>query len=464
MIPTYFPPGYFGPVAVCPVLDAVVSPTTALYENTTFDELCDKLAERLGDAVWWTHEELCMYIVEALRTWNFLTQYHKERFTFSTIGGQAFYDITGAVPSLRGYSVVDTDLIKLLQYHLLEPATGTSWTGTEQFTYSQLLDSINRRANALLVETGAVLTAELLDAVSPPIRRMILSENTIDLRRAAWKSVTGSYRTLRRRDTAARRSYDVQSSFNPGTPVAYSQANLPQLSIELSPPSGDVGQLHVIITKAITELTGNGASIHLPDDFIPILKWGVLADLLSIAGSQDAIRTNYCEQQWQQGLLVADMNPSIIAAEVNGQAVPPTSLAGLDSFRANWQNESGRPKSVAAAGLDLIAIFPVPDGVYSITLDVVRKAVVPVNPTDFIQIGPEYIDDIIDYCIHLATFKQGGDEWQATNMQLGNFLEAAMMYNRRLKAESLNFEGITKQAYREKMERPREIAQGGVRP
>lgn len=462
-LPTYFPHGYFGPEAVCPVTEAVVGPSAAVYENVTWEELCERLAERLGDDQFWTHEELCMYVVEAIRTWNFLTQYHKERFTFATTAGQAFYDLEAIVPTLRSYSVLDTDLIKLMQYQLLEPPTGTSWTGTEQFTYAQVLDALNGQVNRLRVEAAPVLSVGLLSVPSAPVRRVVLPENTIDLRRAAWVDIDGQYRVLRRRDTAARRSFNVRASYNPAKPIAYNQANLPQMSIELSPPSIDLGQLHITYATAAAELTGMSTAIQVPDDFIPLLKWGALAELLSISASQDIPRANYCAQQWETGIEVADMNPSVIAAEINGRPVPIVSLAAVDSFKPNWQNMSSRPTTLACVGLDIVALAPVPDAVYSITIDIVRKAIVPTAPDDFIQIGPEYIDTLLDYCVHLATFKQGGEEWESTNTLFKGFIDTAVMYNRRLKAESLNFEGITKQAYKEKVERPREANVGGVR-
>lgn len=384
-----------------------------------------------------------------------MAQYYKERLIFPTVAGQAFYKLSD-LNSLRSQTVTDTELIKLIQYHLMEPAAGTSWTGTEQFSYNIVLDSINRRCNKLLVETGCTLQVDTINSGSPPVSRIQLDDNIIDVRRVAWKDTAPWFRNLRQRDTSSRRSFSPRAGYTPTTPTSYVKSTLPHVSIELTPPSIDAGQLEVVTTRAQAVVDGQGIVLTIPEDFIPTLKWGVLADLLNTEKAQDYERSQYCEQRWDEGVKAAKLAPSIEALQINGKPMAISSLAALDNNKPNWENELGLPTTIGMAGLDLIALSPVPDGVYSITMDVVRKAIVPVLDSDLIQLGREFLDTFLDYCVHMATFKQGGQAFQSTAGQLTSFLDAAMLYNKRLKAQGQNLEAITAYASKESTQRPRE--------
>lgn len=338
----------------------------------------------------------------------------------------------------------------------MEPAAGTSWTGTEQFSYNIVLDSINRRCNKLLVETGCTLQVDTINSGSPPVSRIQLDDNIIDVRRVAWKDTAPWFRNLRQRDTSSRRSFSPRAGYTPTTPTSYVKSTLPHVSIELTPPSIDAGQLEVVTTRAQAVVDGQGIVLTIPEDFIPTLKWGVLADLLNTEKAQDYERSQYCEQRWDEGVKAAKLAPSIEALQINGKPMAISSLAALDNNKPNWENELGLPTTIGMAGLDLIALSPVPDGVYSITMDVVRKAIVPVLDSDLIQLGREFLDTFLDYCVHMATFKQGGQAFQSTAGQLTSFLDAAMLYNKRLKAQGQNLEAITAYASKESTQRPRE--------
>lgn len=427
------------------------------YSYLTFGNAKQLLADRLGDSgfVFWLEDELGLYLTDALRHWNLLSQYHKDRFVFSTVSGQAFYKLSD-ITSLRSHTITDSQLIKLIQYHLMEPATGTSWAGTEQFTFDIVVDSINRRTNRLLVETGCTLQVDTINSASPPVSRVTLDDDIIDIRRVAWKDTAPWFRNLRQRDSSSRRSFSPRSTYTPGTANSYVKQTTPHVSVELTPPNIDAGQLEIVTTRSQPVVDGSGIVLSIPDDFIPTLKWGVLADLLNTEKAQDVERADYCEQRWQEGIQAAKLSPSVQSLQINGKPMAISSLAQLDNHRPNWENVQGEPNTAGLAGLDLIVLSPVPDGVYSVTMDVVRKAIIPTTDSDFIQIGREYLDILLDYCVHLATFKQGGQTFTSTKSQLEGFLETAMLYNKRLKAQGQNLEAMTAYPNREEQERPRE--------
>lgn len=426
------------------------------YSTTTYAQAKTLLANRLGDPdkVFWTDEELGFYIKDALQHWSLLAQYWKDFDTFNTTSGQPFYKLSTQT-DLRAYTLTDTDLIKIIQYHLMEPATGTSWTGSEQFSYQQVLDAIKRQRDKLLLETAAALQFDLVNSASPPVDHVQIDESVIDIRRVAWLPADGTYSTLRQRGPVSRRSFNPRAAYTPSIPTTYAKANQPYVSIELSPPANTSGQLHIITGRSKGSLDGQGTTLDVPDDFIPTLKWGVIADLLSSEKAADYARAEYAESRWQEGISAARLSPVLWSVRINEKDTSVTSLLELDSFRPNWQNTQGTPYSVAAAGSDLIALSPVPDDVYGLLVNVTRRPILPTLDSEWLQIGQEYIDILLDYCIHLACFKQGGDMFGSTGAQLSAFTSAAAAHNNRLQAQDLDTLSMSDQSSREERWRPR---------
>jgi|SRR5688572_441461 len=433
------------------------------YTHTTLQQLTDSLAGRLGDSsrVFWIQTELVAYIQDALRTWSLLTQYTKAREQFTTAGGVAFYDLSTHY-SGRTYSVTDTDVVKAVQHHLMEPADGTSWTGTEQFTYNDVLEAIERRRNRLLLETGCSLTAFEQDSDPPPVGDLALNDSIIDVRRVAWRTPEGQYRNLRQIETSTARGFSPRWSYNAGTALSYTRSSEPHVSIRFIPPSIDAGRVHLVVAEAQGVVNGQGTILGIPDDAAPTLKWGVLADLLNIEKSHNNRMAEYCEQRWMEGVEALKTSTSVWTSEINGVPVSSTSVAELDSYNPSWQSTLGHPTAVAMAGLDLIALSPVPDGQYSVLMDLYTKIPVPIASIDFIQVGKELLDTILDYCVHLAAFKQGGDMFASTIPLFSGFQKMAQRYNSRLGAQALLAENIKDQSYKEERRRPREehVAQG----
>ncbi len=174
-----------------------------MYNYLTLAQAKAQLALMLGDLgeVYYQDAELGIYIRESLRTWGAASMYWRERGVFSTTVAQPWYALQTQLPALLGYTVTDTELTTEIQYQLLEPATGVSWTGTDQFSLQQISDAMQRRRNQFLVETGAVLT-EAQSVITPlPFGRFPLADTVIDVRRAAFQPVGGStWNTLWRED------------------------------------------------------------------------------------------------------------------------------------------------------------------------------------------------------------------------------------------------------------------------
>ncbi len=365
--------------------------------------------------VYWKNAELGIYIVEALRTWASMSLYWRDRGTFATVASTPFYALQTQFPALLGYTVTDTELVTAIQYQLLEPATGISWTGTDMFTLSDLTLAIQRRRNQFLVDTGAVLTEAQSSIAPTTLGRFPLADTVIDVRRAAFQQIGGStWNTLWREDEWAMGAFSAMTwPQNPGNPTNYSVFASPPLTLQLFPPPQALGTLDLVTVNAGADLNPiSGVPLGIPDDFAWVVKFGALADLLGMDGqARDPSRAAYCEARWAEGIELAKIYTSLVQLQVNDVPVYLCSLQELDAGSYAWQSSSGQPNVGALAGLNLLALAGdgsggagVPDGVYGISADLVRKAPVPTADSDLIQIGREELDAILRYAEHLAAF------------------------------------------------------------
>jgi hypothetical protein len=134
----------------------------------------------------------------------------------------------------------------------------------------------------------------------------------------------------------------------------------------------------------------------------------------------------------------------------------------IDAASPQWQNRPGTPQDVALVGFNMAAIAPMPDGIYSVTMDVVRRAPVLSDDGDQLQVGREQLDMLLDYAEHLAAFKLGGPEFQGTVRNANNFLVQSMTYNQRLSASARYIIEPRAASQKEKQERPRRLARTGL--
>lgn len=112
----------------------------------------------------------------------------------------------------------------------------------------------------------------------------------------------------------------------------------------------------------------------------------------------------------------------------------PTSFHDLDFGRPQWESEttaSGgdvptRPSSWVIGALNLIAIWPA-DAVGNSNLVIDGVAVTPIlaNDGSTVDIGPDELNSLLNYLQHIASFKEGGKEFQATDDEMKQFLTAA---------------------------------------
>lgn len=422
------------------------------YTHTTWAAWRQQLAARLNDAgkLYWVDDELATCLSEALRTWQALTGYWRDRQTFALAALAPFYDIPSALPSLLAYTVTDRDLVGAIQYHLLEPKNTAGWSGTEMWTLDDLTQALQRQRNQLLVDSACRLVRDNTTyLVAAGASRVDLADTVIDIRRAAWVAADGTVTVLRRSDTHIRGSLGI-SGLSPGTPRVYSIASEKPLRLELIPAPSNTGTLDLLLVQTGADLSPSTTPtvLGVPDDYSWIIKWGALADLLSKDGAgRDAQRAAYCRKRYDEAVDLLRTMPMVVGCEVNGVPVLTAPLASLDGT-PNWQTTTGTPRVVALSG-NILAVYPVlpNDGsAGSVTLDVMRNAPIPATDGEYVQLGREQLDAVLGYAEHLALFKQGGANFYFATRLYNDFIGAATVYNERLAAISRNRETVNKQS------------------
>jgi len=457
------------------------------YSYITFGQMKTQLLARLQDsgAVYFTNaatwSEVGLYLIEAIRTWNALANYYRNRGQFALTSGQPFYDLPTQLPALRSYNVFDQEMIAELQLALIEPVNVTSWTGTEMFTFNDVLLALQRRRNQFLVETGCVVTHITIPAPPTPIGRIDLtvaggSDSIIDVIREAWVSLipgTGTPSTIYpmfASDEYAGDAFSPNWNITAKIPLSCSIVATPVLQLQLIPIPLDKGILDLLVVLAGADLNPssgmNGVLMGIPDDWTWVVKYGALADLLLKDGpARDADRASYCSQRWDQGLELARLAPSAVNGLLSEIQTPLQSIFDFDTFDPLWQTASpgGSPNQIAMCGLNLLAVKPVPDSVapYSCTLDVVENAPVPASPSGAVadafevQLGREELEAVLGYAQHVASFKMGGSDFQGTSDLFQAFVKSAATYNDRLTATSIYKDVMLDAAHVEAERRPR---------
>lgn len=452
----------------------------ATYNYITLAQAKAQLAMRLYDPTmqFWTAAELGDYILESLRTWNALTGYWRSDFTFPPVALTTWYDIPSLANSTRPITQRDTDIYRLLEYHLLEPATGVNpWTGSSQFSASDLIDAVNRCQDELLSLTGCTVTQRNVSAIAG---RIELPDTVIDVRRMAYLPTTlgtpysfGAYSAglyggtplpsgsvVWPEDTWAEQSFNRDYTIRPaGTPSQYLMTTQPPISFDTDRPPAFAGSYDLLTVESGNAFGPTVAMpLSVPDDWAHVVKWGALADLLTReSNARDPLRAKYASQRYRMGVKLLSAAPAILAARLGNVPLDIDAVRSADLYRTGWQAEApGQPNAMLTSGLNRFALAPIPDaGTYSAMLTVVRNAPVPVADGDPVQVSRDDLDAVLDYAQHLAAVKMGGAEFTATMPLFSGFLDQAETYGLKL-AEIAEFTStIFGQSSREDQVNPR---------
>lgn len=386
--------------------------------------------------------EIELYLREALRVWNCLSMKYRQRFTFTTEAAVPFYNLHEVLNNLNPSNLVQhtvtvQDIVEEIQYHLMEPVSPALWIGTDMFTLEQVVSAIERRRDQFLVETGVEQIFETGGFTMVGAGRLDFPESVLDIRRLEWVDTDGLRTHLWRSDEYNRDSLDVGWMQTTNTPEQFSIILQQPLRIQLMPPPALSGILERISTESgpVLDVLAN-TLLGVPDDWAWVVKYGAMADLLGIENqARDPQRANYCEQRYRMGVELCNEAPIVLRALINNQQASLVSIEELDTQAPGWTNVPGPPDTIGVSHY-MLAMSPVPDAEYGISLDVLRTAPVPLLPGDPVQLGVEELDAILDYAHHIGSFKEGGVEFDVTQRNFKNMVQQASVFNERLSAMS----------------------------
>lgn len=454
------------------------------YTQTTLDSLVTTLSGRLADSTerWWTDEEIRAYIVEAIRTWQAFSAYYTTQMDIVTTPFTLFYDLF-AQPALTP-SVTDRDIISMVLRHLQEPVDPTGASMTQQYSFPAIVASLKKRRDQFLLETGLVQQTLIVPGPNPgpDAGQLELDNEVISVRRAVWVNtnqltwdqatmtwsfITGTWDSplpgtntlLWKVDRLSMTSGDPIWRTPVPVPTDWTTLLMKPLMFEVMPPNSLQGTLQLIIVASDGALdpATSATVLGIPDDLCWVIKFGVLADIYGQEGpGQDLERAGYCTSRWNDGIKLARITNYPRFARINDVPTFIDSLPELDSTDVNWMNKTQAvPESIAVSG-NLVAVNP-PSTAAPVTvhLDVISNVPVPVAGGDFIQIGQEFLDAILDYAQHLAMLKEGGEGFKGVQYLYNDMARLAAVQNDLLRANADNFEVLSNRDLRDKEENPR---------
>jgi hypothetical protein len=206
--------------------------------------------------------------------------------------------------------MTDQDTLNEIQYQLLEtPNSGVSW-GSGCWTAAEVIQYCNQRQHRFLKETG-ILYSQLPIQVGAGVSEVDLPDVWIATLRASWRNFTTGQITEVPRSSwwEADHSIPAWPSQTAARPQLYMDTEGSQnLKGHLAPPPTAAGELSLICVALAGLLDGTGEIWTVPYDFVPYVKYGVMADMLNKVGrAHDPQRAGYCEARYNEGVEAAKL-------------------------------------------------------------------------------------------------------------------------------------------------------------
>ena len=429
------------------------------YGWLTWSEAQVELSSRLSDTSqqFTTAAEVQLYLALAMRIWNCLTGFWVVEYPMTLTPPLASnWQQANGTGSPRQQSQTDVSLFTLIEYMLLEAPTGGTWTGTPQFNIDMLAQAVQGRRDEAL-QIGASNMVEINLPIAANANRVTLPDNALDVRRVRFIPATGSPVTLERGDAESFRTFTPAYLQSNLPPLRYDVISGPPLALTLDSSVPVPGALETLIMQAEAVPAPPGATaLGIPDDYVWVPLFGALDDLLSSQEeSLDAVRAQYCSERYSEGLELLRKAPWLLEARVNGVAVAVASAIAADRFNVNWQMNAAAFPQLVTPGTDLYAVAPTPTVPTSVILVVVGNSPIPTSGSQEIQVPRDVMDAILDESEHLACFKKGGSEFEASMSLHKSFLATAKRWDTRNRMEGIFATTLRSDKPREDVEQPR---------
>ena len=447
------------------------------YSYITLAQARGELLTRLNStgADFWTVPELNAYISESLQFWNCLTQWFIQDYVVTwTLGGGGFgqggfgnggfggiaagWATANSPGSPREQTYTEADLYSIVLYHLLEPQlSGTTWTGTAQFDLASLQASTQNVLNEIMQKTACNMGVSTSLSIPTNSNRVTLPDTILDVRRVRYVGSDGTNATLTRGDSLSFMRFSPGYRQTSGTPARWDVLGSPPLTLTFDKNANQPNTLELLTVNAANTLDPAHPQLLLvPNDWLWVLKYGVLADMLSNAPeASDPDRFYYCQKRYEQGLQLMMQMPWILNAFVNEVPVDTPPVIGKDRYSYEWQSKPTTWPGVVVGGIDLFSLAPIPTATTGVRLTVVGNAPQPTSDGDFIQASRDVVDVLLDYAQHVAVWKCGGYDLTKTVPLLQNLVQYAQETNSRLRESGIFATDLRPPVSKQDLENPR---------
>lgn len=205
-------------------------------------------------------------------------------------------------------AVTDQDQLSEVQLVMLEvPDNGVTWN-SELWTAAEVLAYFNQRQNRFVKDTLLFVATDELQVPAGTVRPALPSEWVATIDKAWQDSASGTWYPLSPGNSL---EYDrglPSWRATPGVPQAYMDEETPTLTTQLAPVPAADGVLETMYVGLAGLLDGAGEIFTVPDEFVPYIKYGVLADMLGKVGrGKDSFRAAYCESRYLEGVNLAQL-------------------------------------------------------------------------------------------------------------------------------------------------------------
>jgi hypothetical protein len=430
---------------------------TAQYSWWTIGQAISALQGRLQNTAFWSTAELQLYLFDSLRLWNALTEVWKQNYILAPSSTWNNLGTIAGSPRLR--TVTDADLYTRMQYMLLEPPTGAgTWTGTNQFDLASMQYALDKRRNEV-IQAAFCNQGVALYNITPNTRNVVLPDTVLEPVRAKFIPAAGFGPPvwLSREDSESFQYWEPNSPQTTGTPGAWDIISQTPLTVALDNAPNVPGQVEILSLNSGPAFAPPASTLlGLPDDWAWLPMFGALGDLLDSEPLRtDRARAQYCRQRFADGMKIIRGANWIIEAANQQLETDIMSLAKADWYIPGWDSpgfNAGGWNYAIVAGTDFMAC----PGASSVALTLVGNAPFLDTTGTYVQVARDVADVVLDYAQHLANFKRGGAEVNATLPMLKGFFEVAGETNKRIAKLGLFAETLQEQGQEETIDVPRQ--------
>jgi hypothetical protein len=211
-------------------------------------------------------------------------------------------------------AVTDFDQLSEIQLRVLEPDNAGATFPSNLWTPAEVLAYANQRQNRFNKETLMLLSQASVPSVAGQSRYVdgmpidwIATLRATFVTAAALPAV--SVHTPLEIGDAWEIDNGLPSGRLPDRPLVFDETTPPLMSFDLAPVAADsLSRVDLLYASLLEVLTGAGDIFDVPDDFVPYVIYGVLADMFGKVGKgQNLPLAAYFESRYTEGIALAEI-------------------------------------------------------------------------------------------------------------------------------------------------------------